>query len=207
MKKYKIYIDFDDVLCETAKLLIRVASSEFNKNIFFEDIYSFDIGTTFKLSDMEVRHVLDVMHKPENLLAIPPIENTTNIINNWYQQGHIIDIVTGRPPYTRDSSEKWLKKHNISYNSLIFVNKYIKNNAFRYHDDAISLDTLKNIPYDFAIDDSTNMLEFLISETNMNVIIFNRPWNEKYTPPSNTAPERIIKRCHNWQDINLLLTN
>lgn len=199
---YHIYIDFDDVLCETAKLLLQVANKEFGRNILFQNIHSFNIGETFELTEQEVRHVLNIMHKPENLLAIPPIESAACTINNWAKQGCKIDIVTGRPPFSEESSRAWLDKYNISYSNIIFVNKYEKNNnGFDHHDTALTLNELKNRHYDLAIDDSATMLEFLFTEMKMDIAVFHRPWNAKLEIPTNTNPARKIKRCHSWNDI------
>ena len=199
---YRIYIDFDDVLCETARLLLKVANDEFGKNILFKDIHSFNIGNTFDLTEKEVAHMLAIMHKPENLLAIPPIEMATETINYWAKLGFQVDIVTGRPPFTENSSRIWLEKHNIKYSDLIFVNKYTKiNNGFRHHADALTLDELKKYHYDLAIDDSSSMLQFLFAEMKMDVAVFHRPWNAKLEIPNNKYPTRKIKRCRSWQEI------
>lgn len=201
---YRIYIDFDDVLCETARLLLEVSNNEFGRNLLFEEIHSFNIGETFELTEQEVAHVLAIMHKPENLLSIAPIELAAETINNWAEQGYEIDIVTGRPPFSEAASRDWLEKYNIQYSDLIFVNKYsnTKNgNGFRHHNDALTLDELKNCHYDLAIDDSSFMLQFLFDETEMDIAIFHRPWNAKLELPANTHPTRKIKRCQSWQEL------
>lgn len=199
---YRVYIDFDDVLCETAKLLLNVAKSEFGKQILFEDIHSFDIGKTFEASEQEAQHIMDVMHKPKNLLAIPPITMAAETIRNWVEHGVKVDIVTGRPPFTEESSRGWLQKHEVPYSDIIFVNKYASNkNGFRYHAEAITLDDLKKRHYDLAIDDSSSMLQFLFNEMDMDIAIFNRPWNATLKFPAQDDTMRKIHRCQSWQDI------
>ncbi|MCK5528922.1 MAG: hypothetical protein KAI74_04510 [Kiritimatiellae bacterium] len=201
---YRIYIDFDDVLCETARLLLEVSNNEFGRTLLFENIHTFNIGEAFDLTEQEVEHVLAIMHKPENLLAIAPIALATETINHWAEQGYEIDIVTGRPPFSEDASRDWLEKHNIQYSDLIFVNKYsnTKNgNGFRHHDDAISLKDLTTLHYDLAIDDSSFMLQFLFNEMEMDIAIFHRPWNAKLKLPTNTHHTRKIKRCQSWQEL------
>jgi uncharacterized HAD superfamily protein len=200
---YHVYIDFDDVLSETAKLLLKVTNSEFGRNLAFEDIYSFNIGKTFGLTAQEVEHVMSIMHKPENLLSITPIKQAAETVQNWTKYGITIDVVTGRPPFTEDASRTWLEKHNIPYSKLIFVNKYARNyDGFKHHDDAITLDELKKYQYDLAIDDSETMLQFLFTEMNMNIALFHRPWNADLKIPDTENSSRKIKRCHNWQEIN-----
>ena len=201
---YRIYIDFDDVLCETARLLLQVVKTEFGRKLSFNDIHTFNIGNAFELTELEVQHVLDIMHKPENLIAITPMEMAIETINSWSDRGFKVDIVTGRPPTTEETSHAWLKKHNIKYSDILFVNKYsnTKNgNGFRYHDDAITLDELKNCHYDLAIDDSASMLQFLFAEMKMDVAVFHRPWNASLQIPPNNQSNRRIERCRSWQEI------
>ena len=199
---YRIYIDFDDVLCETARLLLKVANKEFGRELSFNNIHSFNIGETFELTELEVQHILAIMHKPENLIAIAPIEMATQIINRWSKQGFEIDIVTGRPPFTENASRAWMEKYNIPYSNLIFVNKYARNNnGFRHHNEALTLDELKKRHYDLAIDDSASMLQFLFAEMKMDIAVFHRPWNAQLKIPQEKQSSRKIQRCQNWQEI------
>jgi len=43
MNSKTIYVDFDDVLCETARHFLVVVEREFNKRIAYEELTDFDI--------------------------------------------------------------------------------------------------------------------------------------------------------------------
>ena len=48
-----------------------------------------------------------------------PIENTINIINNAYENGHSIILTTARPEYLRTHTLKELNDNNIKFHQLI----------------------------------------------------------------------------------------
>ncbi len=41
------------------------------------------------------------------------------ILNGWYEQGHIITFFTSRTEEHRDVTEKWLNKHGFKYHGLL----------------------------------------------------------------------------------------
>ena len=47
----KIYIDLDDVLCETARAFIRLYREEWGREVVFEEISAFDLTKSFGLSN------------------------------------------------------------------------------------------------------------------------------------------------------------
>ena len=46
-----IYIDFDDCLCETARFFTGFVKKYFHKNIPYEDMHSFDLQESFRMTD------------------------------------------------------------------------------------------------------------------------------------------------------------
>ncbi len=51
MDPVKIYIDFDDCLCETARYFSKLGYELFKKDVPYEDIRFFDLQKSFSLSD------------------------------------------------------------------------------------------------------------------------------------------------------------
>jgi hypothetical protein len=45
-----IYVDFDDVLCETARALVALLQSHFGRTVAFDDVISFDLAVSFGLN-------------------------------------------------------------------------------------------------------------------------------------------------------------
>ena len=47
----KIYIDFDDVICETAKYFTKIAKELFDIEVPYQQVQFFNLQKTFDLSD------------------------------------------------------------------------------------------------------------------------------------------------------------
>lgn len=195
-----IYIDLDDVLCETAQKLVYVAAREFGRTTVFDQLSSFNVGISFDLTSEQVDHTMRLMHEPEMLLSVDPIPGAGNVLDRWAAAGFVIEIVTGRPPSTEDASHAWLKKHAIPYSDLVFVNKYGREHPYSDNTNYIPLGELRKREYRLAIDDSPEMVVFLASEMNTDVILFDRPWNSGIAVPAG-RPNRRVERCRDWQDI------
>ena len=190
-----VYVDFDDVLCETARVLSEIIQREFGKGVPYEAIHSFDLTETFRLNEAESNRLFEIFHDPEVLGTMEPIADAGKALQQWRDAGVFIHIVTGRPPATADISRKWLASHNMPYDRMSFVDKYGRNHAYAEGADIISLDELRQMRFDLAVDDSPIAIDFLTRNTEIPVIIFDRPWNTELEENSQ------IIRCKSWQDV------
>jgi len=193
-----IYIDFDDVLCETARVLSAMIEREFGKTVAYEDIRDFDLEKTFDLNQTESKRLFEIFHDDEILADIPPIDGAIEALQLWHNQGIIIHIVTGRPPSTHKASQQWLADHNIPYHKISFVDKYNRGHAHVDGVDILTLDDLKQLKFDAAIDDSPIAISFLAENTENPIIVFDRPWNANLEKLEN-SPQ--ITRCKTWVDV------
>ena len=50
----RVYVDMDDVLCETAASLCGMAEREFARRVRYEDVKHFDLQKVFSLDDGEM---------------------------------------------------------------------------------------------------------------------------------------------------------
>ena len=57
--------------------------------------------------------------EPEKMVTCEPWLDSLNIINEWYDQGHIITFFTSRTNEVRDITVDWLKKHGFKYHNLL----------------------------------------------------------------------------------------
>ena len=57
--------------------------------------------------------------EPERMLTTLPYPDALKIINKWYEEGHLITFFSSRTEEHREITEKWLKKHDFKYNSLL----------------------------------------------------------------------------------------
>ena len=54
----KIYIDFDDVLCETAKNFTKIAKELFGKDVPYSEVQFFNLKKTFDLNDEQYEELI-----------------------------------------------------------------------------------------------------------------------------------------------------
>ena len=57
--------------------------------------------------------------QPERMGTCMPYTDAVDIINKWYDEGHIITFFTSRTEEHRAITEYWLDKHNFHYHALL----------------------------------------------------------------------------------------
>ena len=170
-----IYVDMDDVLCQTARHFLVIVEREFGKKIDYEQLTNFDIGHSCGLRPKERHELYRIVHQPGELLQMAPIEAALPVLNSWQVEGFEIAIVTGRPPESYEPSIEWLARHEVSYSSFTMVDKYS-----RFTTDsttAVSLEELAARRYCWAVEDSLPMAEFLAARMKVPVALIECPWN------------------------------
>ena len=193
----RIYIDFDDVICETAKYFTKIAKDLFDIDVPYREVQFFNLQKSFDLSDQQYDELMRAGHIPENLLAYEQTPNASTIINRWVDEGHDVKIITGRPFDAYDPSRKWLDEHDLKRVPLFCVDKYgreIFNQDCTY---SMTLYELYSMTFDFAIEDSPAAFEHVLHFENCKVAVFNRPWNKDAELPNSD-----FIRCEDWREID-----
>ncbi len=57
--------------------------------------------------------------EPERMGTCEPYPDALEILNKWYDEGHIITFFTSRTEEHREVTEYWLKKHGFKYHGLL----------------------------------------------------------------------------------------
>jgi len=57
--------------------------------------------------------------EPERMKHVLPFPEAREILNEWYDEGHIITFFTSRTEETRKITEDWLDKHGFKYHGLL----------------------------------------------------------------------------------------
>lgn len=193
--KPRIYVDFDDVLCETAQTLTALLARMFRKTVPFESIWTFDLSKSFGLGPEELASFMAAAHAPEIIEGTEPIDGAAEALGRWMGGGAEVCIVTGRPPSTEEASRRWLAKHRMPHSSLMFVDKYSREFPLHCGPGAVTLDELVKMEFCLAVDDAPMMLDFLEKRMTMPVVIFDRPWN------AGVGTSARFQRCRSWKEI------
>jgi len=56
---------------------------------------------------------------PERMKIVEPYEGSVELINAWYNEGHIITFFTSRGSELREITETWLKDNEFKYHNLL----------------------------------------------------------------------------------------
>jgi len=192
-----LYVDFDDVLCETARALSPLCARLFNRPaVPYEKIRVFDLRESFSLNAAEYETLMLAAHSDEELLAYAPTPNAADTLRSWQAAGLATSIVTGRPPSTRNASLQWLRENNFPELPLLFVDKYNRHASLPNETEKpLSLAEFNALHFDLAIEDAPAAIELLAQRPNCRVIVFARPWNQA------CAHERLA----GWREITRLL--
>ncbi|HWP60335.1 MAG TPA: hypothetical protein VNL14_20740 [Candidatus Acidoferrales bacterium] len=187
-----IYVDLDDVLCETARQCLRIIEREFGKGIVYEQLTTFDLGAACRLTPAEVAEFFRVVHRPDQLLQMEPVEGAISALREWTAAGYEIAIVTGRPPAAYEASVEWLLRHRVPHHSLTVVDKYGRFETTNTI--GITLKELAARRFCWAVEDSLPVARYL-AERGIPVALFDRPWNRAILNHS------LIGRYTGWQEI------
>jgi len=195
-----IYIDFDDVICETALYFTQIAKELFDIDVPYSQVQFFNLQKSFDLSDGQYDELMRVGHIPENLLAYEETPGACVTINKWLDEGHQVSIITGRPFDAYDPSRRWLDEHGLQRVPIFCVDKYgreIFNQDCSYN---LTLEKLYEMSFDFAVEDSPAAFEHVMHFADCRIAVYDRPWNRDAKLPSDS-----FVRCRDWNGIDELL--
>jgi uncharacterized HAD superfamily protein len=188
-----IYIDMDDVLTESYLTFLNVLEKNFDKKMNYSQITTFDLQKSFGLSDNEYTRFFELIHDPDEMIQHVPVPGAKKMLKLWRDSGHNISILTGRPLETRSVSLEWLDLHDFEHDSFSIVNKYGRDSSTGGM--SMSLETLSQLPFDLAVEDSGNMAQFLSEQMDVKVALLDRPWNRSMVFNDN------VQRCADWTQI------
>ena len=197
----KIYIDFDDVICETAKYFTKIAKDLFDIDVPYREVQFFNLQKSFDLSNEQYDELMRVGHLPETLLAYEESEYASDTINKWIDEGHEVYVITGRPYDAYEASRKWLDEHKLERIPLFCVDKYGREKFYQNCQYSMTLAQLYSMEFDFAVEDSPAAFEHVLHFEDCTVAVYDRPWNKSAEFPN----DRFV-RCAGWREIDAVLS-
>ena len=196
----KIYVDFDDCLCETARSFSDLAAEMFNKNVPYEEIKYFELDKSFGLNDEQYEQFMIRGHIPEVLLSYEETHGAPSVINEWLDCGHEVSVITGRPASAFEPSRMWLDNHGLQNVPLFCLNKYGRNSFLKSSEFSLELEDYYKMKFDFAVEDSPKAFQYFEHLPELRVLVFDRPWNR-----SCEFPNGQFTRCFDWEDIRRIV--
>ena len=196
----RIYVDFDDCLCETARYLSALVNDLFNTDIPYEKMRNFDLKKTFSLMDDDYELMMIKAHSPESLLSLKETEGASITLNKWIDDGIAVSVITGRPYSAYEASRQWLDDHDLNRAELYCLNKYGRDSFIKGSDFNLEVDDFSKMTFDYAIEDSPSAFKFFSHLPHLKVMVFDRPWNTDCK-----FPEGDYMRCYDWDTIDKVI--
>lgn len=188
-----IYIDFDDVICQTNVTLRKIVRGRYGRHYEFEDMTQFDLHVSLGLDNVEYPKFMRLFHE-RHLEEIPEIPDACQTILTWHKAGLSPLVVTGRSPSCHEASLRWLQSHGLGEIPLFHLDKYQRFQGAD-SDRSIKLDDLRNMKIALAIEDAPPSVSLLQKWNLCPIALFDRPWNRSI--PSSTS----LRRFRNWREL------
>ena len=192
----RIYVDYDDCLCETARTFSELAMEMFGINIPYEKIRYFELDKSFGLNDEQFEQFMIRGHEPEVLLSYEETPGASKVINEWLACGHEVSIITGRPFSAYEPSRIWLDNHGLKNVRLYCFDKYGRDSFIKNSDFSLEPEDYYKMTFDYAVEDSPKAFKFFNHLPDLKVLVFDRPWNRECEFPNGN-----YKRCSDWESI------
>ena len=192
----KIYIDFDDCLCETARYFSGLAKEMFGINVPYENISYFNLQRSFSLTDEQYAAMMEEAHRPEVLLSYEETPGAGETVDHWINKGYDISIITGRPYSAYEPSREWLDRHALGNVKLYCFDKYGRDNFIKGSEFSLKQEDYYKMHFDAAVEDSPNAFRFFEHLPQIKVLVYDRPWNHDCELPGDN-----YIRCPDWKMI------
>ena len=192
----RIYVDYDDCLCETARSFVKLAKEMFGRNAAYEDIRFFELDKSFALDEDQYARFMIRGHEPDVLLSYEETPGASAVINEWIAAGHNVSIITGRPCSSFEASREWLDRHGLQNTGLYCLDKYGRENFVKNSRFSLTLDDYLRMKFDCAVEDSPLAFRFFGHLPDLKVMVFDRPWNRTAEFPNSN-----YCRCCDWESV------
>ncbi len=196
----RIYVDFDDCLCETGRFFPGLVKKLFGKDIPYEDMRYFELDKSFSLNPEEFEHMMTLAHEPEELLSFAETPGASETLNSWLDKGYEVSVITGRPFSAYEASREWLDRHNLKDVNLHCLNKYGYDGFIKDCGFSLELADYYKMHFDYAVEDSPNAFRFFDHLPELKVMVYDRPWNRECEFPNGN-----YTRCTGWERIKELV--
>ena len=58
--------------------------------------------------------------EPERMSLVEPYQDALEMLNKWYDEGHMIYFFTSRTEAHRSVTDEWLNRHGFKYHGIVF---------------------------------------------------------------------------------------
>lgn len=199
--RFRVYVDFDDVVAETARGLAELLYRETGRRVAYDEIAFFDLQKSFGLEVEEYHAFMEKAHEPEVLDGLTETPGACVTLRAWLDDGLVPVVVTGRPAASHDATRQWLDARGLPDLAILHVDKYNRDLGIRNPEiPTLRFDELRSQEFGLAVDDAPPALDLLERSGLCPFLVFDRPWNRNYTSAASlgraadwTALDRLVR--------------
>jgi uncharacterized protein len=182
----KIGIDIDEIIVEFSLGYLELFNKQYNKNIKFEDLFSYSLCEPLEISREESLKLAEEYQNSEefdNIKIVPGAQEGINFLGKT----HDLIFITSRPQQIKEKTEIFLKKLFSNFNLKVFFSGGRTESGISKSEICLAQ------RIDILIED--DLLHALdCAEKGIKVILLDKPWNQKVTSEN-------ILRAKNWNEI------
>jgi len=204
LSSVKLYIDMDDVLCETARALTALAEREFGKTVDMEELTTFNLERALDLTPEQTELLMHKAHQPEILGTLKPRDGALAALTSFIERSIEIVVVTGRPPSSGDVSLEWLLKHRMPYDDFFHMNKYGRREPADSTVRVLQMHEVVEQRFTLAVEDAGEVAATLAGQYGLPVALLDRPWN-RLEALRDLEEDGLITRCTGWPEVEQLV--
>lgn len=184
-----IWVDCDEVLCETIDELLKY-SPFIEKNIKKEDISSYFLWDVEKINitKEEWIRIFFSFFDSEKFYDCKPVKWALNKLRSMKEKGFKLIVVTARATQFEKQTKKWVEDHfPWIFSDFLFMNQFKENEKSKSQ-------LCKELWISYLIDDSINNL-LDVNSAWIKGILLDKPWNQ------DIEDNELLKRVNSWDDI------
>ncbi|MFC1566211.1 hypothetical protein ACFL4A_00005, partial [bacterium] len=174
-------LDIDGIVADTDKTLRNYLHKLYGYNLKQSDITSFYYEECSWFEKGKMDDFWKRFNEDDGWLKIDLVDDVQDALNTLSGKFAFV-LISSRPAFLQDVTEKWLIEKKIPFNNLIVTEQKSKSEIIT--DNKFDVQYFVEDRHDFALD---------IAESNINVFLYDYPWNQDDTLHKN------IKRVYSWE--------
>lgn len=184
----KIGIDIDEVVVEFVRGYLKLYNQKYNKNIKFEDIFTYSLWKPLGRSKEEVFELADEYYLSESFDKIELVQGAKEGIKELNSISEAV-FITSRPNIIKEKTKTFLKQVFPDPNLKIIHSS----NSYSQTNGKTKSEICKNQKIDILIEDDINYA-LDCADNGIKVILLDKPWNQE-------KEHKNIIRVKDWDEI------
>lgn len=195
----RIGIDIDDVIARTGQIFYRRINERFGLHIEFTKVPSYNyVDKKVEEKGFTLKEFYDFMNEMQQNSPyhdeLIPRRDFKKTIAELYDKNHIIYLISNRHILILPYTTVWLKNAGIlKYVSGVLHNAYMEKPYSEF-----KIREARRLEIDVFLEDALDYA-LPIAKQGIEVVLFDRPWNQMENLPSN------IHRVNDWKEARELL--